>query len=207
MKKFIQIKQRDAADCEAACLASVSSYYGRHLSVSRIRQYAGTGRHGTSLQGLMEAAEQLRFRVKGVKTPGHTITQIRTPAIFHIVQNGLQHFVVIYKITSKYIWLMDPAFGKMIRDDINSFNKQWSGIVLLLIPSDEFLCINEKKSALTQCWQIVRPHRRELALAIVLAIIYAGLGFSTSFYILSILDVILPGADYSLLKMLGFVMI
>src|SRR6266700_2313685 len=202
MKKFIRIKQRDAADCGAACLASVSSYYGLHLPISRIRQYAGTGKHGTSLYGLIEAAEQLRFRAKGVKTPVHTITQIQTPASFHLVQNGLQHFVVIYKITNRYIWLMDPAFGKMIRDDIQSFNKQWSGIVLLLIPSDEFLRLNEKESAFLKCWQMVRPHRRVMALAILLAIIYAGLGFSTSFYIQSILDVILPGTDHNLLKML-----
>ena len=44
MKKFIRIKQRDISDCGAACLASVSSYYGLHLPVSRIREYAGTGR-------------------------------------------------------------------------------------------------------------------------------------------------------------------
>ncbi|HET7001460.1 MAG TPA: peptidase domain-containing ABC transporter [Puia sp.] len=207
MKNFILIKQRDAADCGAACLASVSSYYGLHLPVSRIRQYAGTGKHGTSLYGLIEAAGQLRFRAKGVRTTGHAITQIRTPAIFHLVQSGLQHFVVIYKITNRYIWFMDPAFGKMIRDDIQSFNRQWSGIVLLLMPSDEFRQLNEKESAFVKCWQMVRPHRKVMVLAILLSIIYAGLGFSTSFYILRILDVILPGTDRNLLKMLGLVMI
>ena len=207
MKKFIQIKQRDASDCGAACLASVSSYYGLHLPVSRIRQYAGTGKHGTSLHGLIEAAEQLRFRAKGVRTPGRAIAQIQTPAIFHLVQNGLQHFVVIYKITNSYIWLMDPAFGKMIRHQIHSFSKQWSGIVLLLIPSDEFIRVNEKPSAFVKFRQMVRPHRREMELAILFAFIYAGLGFSTSFYIQRIIDVILPGTDNSLLKMLGLIMI
>jgi ABC-type bacteriocin/lantibiotic exporter with double-glycine peptidase domain len=207
MKKFIQIKQRDASDCGAACLASVSSYYGLHLPVSRIRQYAGTGKQGTSLHGLIEAAEQLRFRAKGVRTTGHTILQIQKPAIFHLVQNGLQHFVVIYKITNRYVWLMDPTFGKMIRDETHSFNKQWSGIVLLLIPSDEFIRVNEKKSPFVNCWPMIRPHRRVMTLAFLLAIIYAGLGFSTSFYIQRIIDVILPGTDNRLLKMLGFVMI
>jgi len=207
MKKFIQIKQRDAADCGAACLASVSSYYGLHLPVSRIRQYAGTGKHGTSLHGLMEAAEQLRFRTKGVRSPEHDITQIQTPAIFHIVQNGLQHFVVIYKITSRYIWLMDPAFGKIFRDNIHSFNRQWSGIVLLLVPSDDFLRVNEKKSLFIKCWQMVRPHQRVMAMAVLLAIIYAGLAFSTSFYIQSIIDIILPGTDHNLLRTLGLIMI
>ena len=207
MKKFIQVRQRDTSDCGAACLASVSSYYGLHLPVSRIRQYAGTGKYGTSLHGLIEAAEQLKFRTKGVRTTEHSLTKIQTPAIFHLVQNGLQHFVVIYKITNRYIWFMDPAFGKMVREEIYSFNKQWSGIVLLLIPSDEFLRINEKKSAFVKFWQMVQPHRKEMAVAVLLAIIYAGLGFSTSFYIKGIIDVILPGTDSSMLKMLGFFMI
>src|SRR5712675_824373 len=154
MKKFIQIKQRDVSDCGAACLASVSSYYGLHLPVSRIREYAGTGRYGTSLSGLIEAAEQLKFQAKGARTRDHAISQIPTPAIFHLVQNGLQHFVVIYKITNRYIWAMDPAFGKMIRYEIDTFKTQWSGIVLLLIPSDKFLCGNEKKSVFIRFWQL-----------------------------------------------------
>ena len=207
MKKFIRIKQRDTSDCGAACLASVSSYYGLHLPVSRIREYAGTGRYGTSLSGLIEAAEQLKFQAKGLRTRDHSITQIPTPAIFHLVQNGLQHFVVIYKITNRCIWAMDPAFGKMIRYEIATFNKQWSGIVLLLVPSDEFMCGNEKKSVFIRFWQLVRPHRKVIAMAILFAIIYAGLGFSTSFYIQRIIDVVLPGTNNSLLKMMGLLMI
>jgi ATP-binding cassette, subfamily C, bacteriocin exporter len=207
MKKFIRIKQRDISDCGAACLASVSSYYGLHLPVCRIREYAGTGKYGTSLSGLIEAAEQLKFRAKGLRTRDHSITQIPTPAIFHLVQNGLQHFVVIYKITNRYVWAMDPAFGKMIRYDIDTFNKQWSGIVLLLIPSDEFLCGNEKKSVFIRFWQLVHPHRKVMTIAILFAIIYAGLGFSTSFYIQRIIDVVLPGTNNNLLKMMGLVMI
>src|SRR5579864_1079333 len=124
MKKFIRIKQRDISDCGAACLASISSYYGQHLPVSRIRQYAGTGKQGTSLQGLIDAAEQLKFRAKGARTSHCNITKIPTPAIFHLVQNGLQHFVVIYKITNRHIWLMDPAFGIIVRQGIETFNKE-----------------------------------------------------------------------------------
>jgi ATP-binding cassette, subfamily C, bacteriocin exporter len=208
MKKSIQIKQRDISDCGAACLASVSSYYGLQLPVSRIRQYAGTNKHGTSLRGLIEAAQQLKFRARGAKTSGIAITQIPTPSIFHlIIQNGVQHFVVVFKITNRYIWFMDPAFGKMFRYETDAFKRQWTGIVLLLFPSIEFLCGNEKKPVLIRFWQMVRPHRRMMVLAILLSILYTGLGFSTSFYIQKIVDVILPGTKNSLLKTLGLIMI
>ena len=102
---------------------------------------------------------------------------------------------------------MDPAFGKITRDEVYAFNKQWSGIALLLIPSSEFLPVNERKSAFVKLWQMVRPHRRVMVLSVLLAVVYAGLGFSTSFYIRSIVDVILPGTDKHLLKMLGLTMI
>ncbi|HZZ75959.1 MAG TPA: peptidase domain-containing ABC transporter, partial [Puia sp.] len=207
MKKFIRIKQRDVSDCGAACLASISSYYGLHLPVSRIRQYAGTGKQGTSLQGLIDAAEQLKFRAKGARTSHSCITKIPTPAIFHLVQNELQHFVVTYKITNRHIWLMDPAFGIIVRQAIETFNKEWSGVVLLLIPSKEFLCVNERKSVFIRIRQLISPHRRVMAVAILLAFIYAGLGFSASFYIQSIIDVILPVTNNELLKMLGLWMI
>src|SRR5664279_5045989 len=136
MKKSIQIRQRDISDCGAACLASVLSYYGLQLPISRIRQYAGTDKRGTSLQGLIDAAQKLKFRARGAKASGATFRQIPMPAIFHLVtQDGLQHFVVVYKITDRHIWFMDPAFGKIFRTAMEPFKRQWSGVVLLLFPS------------------------------------------------------------------------
>jgi ABC-type bacteriocin transporter len=208
VKKSIQVRQRDISDCGAACLASVSSHYGLQLPVSRIRQYAGTDKQGTSLKGLIDAAEHLKFNAKGAKTSGIAAGQIPTPAIFHLhTQDGLQHFVVVYKITARYIWFMDPAFGKIFRTAVDPFKRQWSGIVLLLFPSSEFQQGNRKESVFIRFWQLVRPHRRRMGFAIILSIIYACLGISTSFYILKIVDEVLPGTNYSLLKILGLTMI
>jgi ATP-binding cassette subfamily B protein len=207
MKKFIRIRQRDISDCGAACLASVSSFYGLHLPVSRIRQYAGTDKHGTSLQGLIKAAERLKFSARAARAHCKAIAQIPTPAIFHLAQKGLQHFVVIYKISRRYVWLMDPAFGKIVRHEIESFNKEWSGVVLLLIPTSEFLRDNERKPVFIRFRQIISPYRNIMALAILLSIIYAILGFSSSFYIQRIIDVVLPATNNELLKTLGVIMI
>ena len=71
MKKGIQVKQRDVSDCGAACLASVAAYFGLQIPVSRIRQYAGTDKQGTSLHGLIEAAEQFEFSGQGRESNRH----------------------------------------------------------------------------------------------------------------------------------------
>ena len=63
----MKVKQHDITDCGAACLASVSDYYGLRLSIARIRQFASTDKKGTNVLGLLEAAEQLGFSAKAVK--------------------------------------------------------------------------------------------------------------------------------------------
>ncbi|HYX06629.1 MAG TPA: cysteine peptidase family C39 domain-containing protein, partial [Bacteroidales bacterium] len=135
MKKSVKIKQHDITDCGAACLASISSYYGLRMPVSRIRQYASTDQKGTNVLGLIEAAEKLGFTAKGVKGPFESLFNIPKPAIAHvIIGNGLQHYVVIYKITKQHIVLMDPGSGKIIRKPHSEFKNEWSGVLVLLAP-------------------------------------------------------------------------
>ena len=161
MKKRIFIRQRDAADCGAACLASVAAFYGLHISVSRVRQYAGTDRQGTSLYGMMEAAKRLNFQVKGVKAVSENLREIPFPSIFHLVlESGMQHFVVVYRVGRKRIVCMDPAIGKMIRQPVSLFIKHWSGVVLLLWPEANFTRENRQTPVFKRFWELIRPHRR-----------------------------------------------
>jgi len=116
MKNKILVKQRDVSDCGAACLASVAASFGLKMSVSRIRLYAGTGKQGTNLNGLIDAAGKLKLRARAVRSKGIKPAEIPVPSIYHMVlKNGLQHFVVVYKIRNNKIWFMDPALGQIIK--------------------------------------------------------------------------------------------
>jgi len=208
MKKAVQVKQRDITDCGAACLVSVAAYFGLHIPVTRVRLLAGTDKQGTSLQGLMNAAERLRFRVRGAKAGGILLSGIPVPTIFHqLLENGLQHFVVVYKITKKRVRFMDPMTGKLICRPVNDFKKNWSGVILLLMPSDQFEGGNEKKSVYLRFWQLVKPHRAMLLQAFAGAIVYTILGLSTSIYVQKILDFVLPDSNRQLLNLLSVLMI
>jgi len=208
MKKSIQVKQRDVSDCGAACLASVAAYYGLRIPVSRIRQYAGTDKQGTSLLGLMEAAEKLHFNTRAAKAAGISTVGIPVPSIFHLVlENGLQHFVVAYKIKGKRICYMDPATGKLMNQPLAVFEKIWSGVILLLLPSDHFRAGNEKKSVYIRFWQLILPHRSILVQALLGALVYTMLGLATSIYVQKIVDFVLPDENIHLLNLLGGVMI
>ncbi len=208
MKKPIRVKQRDASDCGAACLVSIAAYYGLYIPVSRIRLYAGTDKQGTSLSGLIEAAERLQFKARGVKARSVPMTGIPVPSVFHLVlENGMQHFVVVYKIKKNRVSYMDPASGKLIRQAGKSFENCWSGVILLLLPSDHFRKGNEKKSVYLRFWHLILPHRNLLIQALVGSLIYTMLGLASSIYVQKIIDFVLPDENRSLMNILGMIMI
>lgn len=135
----IHIKQRDITDCGATCLASVAAYYKLKLPVARIRQYAGTDKKGTNVLGLIEAAKKIGFEAKGVRGDFASLAKIPKPAIAHIiVKEVLHHYVVIYKVTDKYVEVMDPGEGKILRKTNEDFKKEWTGVLVILLPDESF---------------------------------------------------------------------
>jgi ABC-type bacteriocin transporter len=208
MKKHIKVTQHDITDCGAACLASVAAHYQYHLPISRIRQYASTDAKGTNVLGMIEAAIKLGFTAKGVKGIFDSLFKIPIPAIAHlVVKEALHHFVVLYKVNQKHILVMDPRDGEMHQLSHEEFKKQWTGVLILLLPDAQFKAGNEQTSVLTRFWQLARPHRSIMLQALVGAILYTLLGLSTSIYVQKIVDHVLVGGNRNLLNLMSVVMI
>ncbi|NHA07890.1 peptidase domain-containing ABC transporter [Mucilaginibacter sp. HC2] len=204
----IKIKQRDITDCGAACLASVSSHYKLDLAVARIRQLAGTDKKGTNVLGMVEAAQKLGFEAKGVKGPFESLFKIPKPAIAHlVVKEILHHYVVIYKVTDKFIEVMDPIDGQLSRRTHDEFKKEWSGTLILLLPSEEFEAGNEKKSVEGRFWTLIKPHRSILIQALFGAVVYTILGLSTSVFVQKLVDFVLVDGNRNLLNIMGIGMV
>jgi ABC-type bacteriocin transporter len=202
------IKQRDITDCGAACLASVAAHYKLKLPVAKIRQYASTDTKGTNVLGLIEAATKLGFEAKGVKGTFDSLSKIPLPAIAHvIVKEYLHHYVVIYKVTDKYIEIMDPGEGKMQRKTIAEFTKEWTGVLLLLLPDDTFAKGNEKVSNGSRFWQLISPHKSIVLQALFGSLVYTILGLSTSIFVQKITDNVLVDGNRNLLNLMSMMMI
>ena len=60
-------QQLDETDCGAACLAMISSYYGKSVNIATVRKKAGTDVRGTNLLGLIQAAEFLGLKAIALK--------------------------------------------------------------------------------------------------------------------------------------------
>lgn len=207
----IKVKQRDITDCGAACLASVASFYKLEMPVARIRQIAGTDTKGTNVLGMIRAAELLGFSAKGVKAVRDSLSKIPLPAIAHVIiereNMQLHHYVVLYKVNEKDIQFMDPGDGELHSMPVEEFMKQWSGVLILLMPDDDFVPKNEKVSNLKRIVFLLAPHRSIIAQSLTGAVVYTVLGLSTSVYIQKITDNVLPTGNMNLLNLLSITML
>lgn len=204
----LNIKQHDITDCGAACIASIAAFYKLYLPISKIRQYIGTNKDGTNIQGILDGTQKLGFDAKGVKGDVTSLSKIPIPAIAHVVIDGrLSHFVVIYKVFQKHIRIMDPGKGKTEQITLDSFIKQWTGVLVILLPNESFSARNEKVSQILRFWQLLKPHRFILFQSLIGSLFYTILGFSTSIYIQKITDHVLINENIKLLNIMSISMI
>ncbi|PBJ12296.1 cysteine peptidase family C39 domain-containing protein [Flavobacterium sp. ACN6] len=100
--------QLDAKDCGPACIKIIAKYYGRFYSLPFLRDLCGITREGVSFLDISDACEKISLRTKSIKIDFETFKAIPLPCIVHW-QNG--HFIVVYKITNKQVFVFDPAKG------------------------------------------------------------------------------------------------
>jgi ATP-binding cassette subfamily B protein len=207
-RRIPRVRQHDVTDCGAACLHSVAEHHGYRLPISRIRQYAGTDRKGTNVLGLVEAAGRLGFTAKGVKGPLESLGRVPLPAIAHVVVRGtLQHYVVVYRFTPRFVEGMDPGDGRVHRWSHAEYQEMWSGVLVLLVPNEHFRAGNEQAPLVGRFWALVRPHRSVMAQALMGALVYTLLGLSTSIYVQKIVDYVIVDGNRNLLNLMSVAML
>ena len=137
--KYTYVKQHDATDCAEACLAMVCLHYKKETTITKLRDMMGTDLKGTNLIGLSKCADKLGFASQAVRVDKEGfLSKYTLPAIANtITKEGMTHFVVIFKITDKYVVVGDPA-KDLIRMKIDDFYKDFTGVMLILKPNEDF---------------------------------------------------------------------
>ncbi len=202
--KYYCVRQHDITDCGAACLATISKQNGYRISISKIREIAGTDKQGTNAYGVIKAAEALGFSAKGVKGNQEAFFgEFPLPCIAHVVVDGsLMHYVVIHKITKKQVIIADPGKGIVkltpeeffgeIHEEGKPPKYQWTGILILLTKSETFQKGKETKGLFERFLYLLYPQKKMLLHIFIASLIYTVLGILGAFYYQALLDDILP---------------
>lgn len=170
MKRFPNTRQPDAMDCGPACLKMVTEYYGRHYSLDTLREETFIGREGVSLLGISRAAEKIGMRTVGGRLTFEDLKdKAPLPCIVHWNQN---HFVVVYKMRGKKVFVADPGKG-LISYTREAFCNHWlststkgedKGVALLMEPTRLFYDnkgeAEPERSRLKFLWGYFLPYKR-----------------------------------------------
>lgn len=133
--------QMDSQDCGPACLKIIAKHFGRYYSLQYLRDRCGITSQGISLLDLSTGAESIGLRTLAIKcTLEDVINQVPFPAILFWKDS---HFIVVYHANKKYIWVSDPAKGR-IKYTHEEFKKGWyqkgatNGVLLAIEPTIDF---------------------------------------------------------------------
>jgi ATP-binding cassette subfamily B protein len=192
-QSYVCVKQNDIKDCGAACLATICKHYGLKIPISKIREVAGTDKKGTSVLGIVRAAEKLGFTAKGVKAQESSLhDKIPLPAIAHVVIDGqLLHYVVIHRINKNEIVIADPAKG-IEKYTLEQFCGIWTGVLILMVPTTSFKKGDETKSLFSRFLNLLMPQKGLILSLFLASMLYTFLGIMGAFYFQFLVDEILP---------------
>ncbi|HEX5080616.1 MAG TPA: peptidase domain-containing ABC transporter [Blastocatellia bacterium] len=198
IRRFQHIRQIDEMDCGAASLAMVCRYFGRKVSITRIRQVVNTATDGTSLRGLCRGAEALGLAARSVKASKSNVGQMPLPAIIHWEN---YHWVVLFDVNETSAWIADPATSvrKITRKELD---EKWNGYAALFDYAEAFEQAPESSAGFGWLTPFLKPFTGIFAKAFGLAVIVSALQMLLPVFTQVIVDSVLVENDSGLLAMM-----
>jgi ATP-binding cassette subfamily B protein len=200
IRRFRHLFQIDEMDCGPACLGMICGYYGRKVSLTRIRQMTYCDTEGTSLSALSNAAAELGLASQSVKSSRRHLGQMPLPAIVHWEGN---HWVVLYDVQKDFVRFSDPAIGnrKFSRQE---FEKKWTGYAVLFDYTKDFEKVRPAVSGFGWFAKFFAPFHGILIKAILLAAVVSALQMVLPVFTQIIVDRVLVEQDLGLLHTMIF---
>lgn len=208
MKRIKSFNQLDAMDCGPASLKIIAYYHGKTFSMKYLRDLCNITKEGVSMLDISKAAEKIGLRPLALKISFEDLAKkIPLPCIIHW---NYSHFIVVYKITKKRVYVTDPQIGKTSYC-IEEFCKSWkrkqeTGYILALEPGLNFYKTENVKSKLNvkEYFNYLIPHRNFLLQVFFGMIIGVVLSLIFPFITQAIVDIGIGTKDYSFISILLF---
>lgn len=210
-RKYQVVLQQSEEDCGAACLASIAKFYGQNFTISRLREFAGTGQQGTTLLGLKQGAEAIGLNARSVRAAAAILDKLDEAPLPMIIHWSGYHWVVLYgKQGNKYA-IADPAVGirYVSKEELAASWTDW--LCLLVEPDAErFFGQNDGQasaSSLQRWMRRIGIYRKILIEAFLLNIVLGLLSISSPFLVQILTDDILVRGDTQLLASVAIAVI
>lgn len=210
--------QLESMDCGPACVKMIAAHYGVVYSLHYLKDLTDFNKLGTNFLSIHRCLFRLGFKVTAVKIPFFPsgddmpgLSQAPLPCIVHWRGN---HFVVVYEITDKHVWIADPAHGK-IKLTISEFVDSWaekdvtgsepSGHALIIVPDKELpkeTGLHKERSIGAFLWPYLQQYKKTIGLLLLGILVISALQYIFPFLNQFLVDRGVMGKDVSFVKLI-----
>lgn len=195
-KKLPYRQQTSSADCGAACLAMVLSYYGKDIPLDEVRTVTGVSRSGTNALSLLQAGRWYGLRGRGVNvTDLDKLTHLPAGSILHW---EFRHFVIFEKVSRSGIHILDPANGRR-KVSHEAFSKAFTGIALVFEPGKSFVSETRRRTGIKRYIYYLLQERSLLTKIVLCSLILQLLALVIPVLTGVVVDRVVPRSDQQLL--------
>jgi ATP-binding cassette subfamily B protein RaxB len=199
-QKLPMVFQTEAAECGLACLAMIAGHHGLNVDMPALRQRFSLSLRGTTLNHIIRFAGALDLTGRPLRVELEDLDCLKTPCILHW---KMDHFVVLKKVTRKYVFLHDPAMGPR-RVTFAEASRYFTGVALELIPTPSFAPHDERRPLrLRDLIGRVVGLKRALGQIFVLAAALELFSIISPLFLQLTVDKVLAAVDRDLLVTLG----
>ena len=200
--KIPVILQHDEEDCGAACMAVIARYYGLKLPLVKFRDLMCFCNNGTSVYDIVKAAETLNLKASPMKGSFNEFKnsvvkkEICLPCIALIKSKVFYHFIVVYKVTKKYVYFVDPAEGYR-KESTDTFISLYENVIVDIRPDDNFRK-NDYSSITAQIIQnCLKQNKKSIALLLLLSVVITIFGILASTLVAQAAGLLLESLELS----------
>ena len=197
-RKFPFYRQHDQYDCGPTCLRMIAKYYGKNYDIERLRHLCSITMEGVSARGIIEGAEAIGIQALPALIDFESLSkEAPIPCITYWRE---RHFVIVYKITSKWVYVADSLQG-LLKYSYKDYVRRWQnrkhndmkqkGVVILLEPTPEFYKEEgdiEKKKGLGLIYSYIKKDNKFIAQIIIGLLGGAIIQFTFPFLTQAIVD-------------------
>jgi ATP-binding cassette, subfamily B, bacterial HlyB/CyaB len=198
LKRFPLVEQAEEMDCGAACLAMICRHYGIGMTLGKLRELANVTTMGATLDSLARAGESLGFTTRGIQCTFDALMGFDLPFIVH--WEGY-HYVVVYGVSKRQVWVADPAVG-FKKMTVEEFERGWSGTCLVFTPSQNLVQLAASRSPWVRFAGYLKPYKKILAHLFMATFVIQALGIVPPVIIQNVLDGVIVHQNVDLLHLL-----
>ena len=119
-------QQSEHSECGLACASMLIDFYVKKTKLSNLREKYGVPNGGYNLSQIQTILGEYHITSKAVKINAESVKALPMP--FIAFWNS-KHFIIVEKVCSRYIQIVDPALGKMKISD-GEFKEKFSKVAL-----------------------------------------------------------------------------